>query len=102
MLLSRRFNVEEIARFMGMPPILLGHSADGQTMWGTGVGAIITAVADARARLVLQHHREVDQQAAADCPERRASMRSSIATRSCKLIRRPRRDVLEARFRSRA
>jgi HK97 family phage portal protein len=42
MLLSRRYSVEEIARFLGMPPILLGHSADGQTMWGTGIGAIIT------------------------------------------------------------
>jgi HK97 family phage portal protein len=41
MLLSRRFNVEEICRFMGVPPILVGHSADGQTMWGTGVEAII-------------------------------------------------------------
>lgn len=41
MLMSRRFNVEEIARFMGTPPILLGHSADGQTMWGTGIGAIV-------------------------------------------------------------
>lgn len=41
MLLSRRFNVEEIARFMGVPPIMIGHSADGQTMWGTGVESII-------------------------------------------------------------
>lgn len=41
MLMSRRFNVEEICRFMGVPPILVGHSADGQTMWGTGVEAII-------------------------------------------------------------
>jgi HK97 family phage portal protein len=41
MLLSRRFNVEEICRFMGVPPIMVGHSADGQTMWGTGVESII-------------------------------------------------------------
>jgi phage portal protein BeeE len=41
MLLSRRFNVEDIVRFMGVPPILAGHSAEGQTMWGTGVEAII-------------------------------------------------------------
>lgn len=37
------FNIEEIARWFGMPPILLGHSSDGQTMWGTGVEAIIQA-----------------------------------------------------------
>lgn len=41
MLLSRRFNLEEIARFLGMPPVLLGHAADGQTMWGTGIESII-------------------------------------------------------------
>lgn len=43
MLLSRRFNVEEICRFMGTPPILVGHAGDGQTMWGTGVEGIINA-----------------------------------------------------------
>jgi HK97 family phage portal protein len=41
MLLTRRHNIEELARFMGLPPILLGHAADGQTMWGTGVESII-------------------------------------------------------------
>lgn len=41
MLLSRRFNVEEICRFMGMPPIMVGHHAEGQTAWGTGVESII-------------------------------------------------------------
>ncbi len=41
MLLSRRFNVEEICRFMGVPPILVGHAQDGMTAWGTGVEAII-------------------------------------------------------------
>lgn len=41
MLLSRRFNVEEICRFMGVPPVMVGHAAEGQTMWGSGVEAII-------------------------------------------------------------
>lgn len=41
MLLSRRFNVEDIARFMGLPPIMVGHNAEGQTAWGTGVESII-------------------------------------------------------------
>lgn len=43
MLLSRGFNVEEICRFMGTPPILVGHAGNGQTMWGTGVEGIINA-----------------------------------------------------------
>lgn len=37
------FSIEEIGRWLGMPPILLGHSGQNQTMWGTGVEAIIQA-----------------------------------------------------------
>lgn len=36
-----KFGVEEVARWLGIPPILLGHSSDGQTMWGTGTEAIV-------------------------------------------------------------
>lgn len=43
LLLSRYFSIEEIARWLGMPPVLLGHSTQGQTMWGTGLEAIIRA-----------------------------------------------------------
>jgi len=43
MLDSRRFNVEEMCRWYGMPPIIIGHAADGQTMWGTGVEQILIA-----------------------------------------------------------
>lgn len=41
MILNRRFNVEEVCRWLGVPPIIVGHSADGQTMWGTGVESIM-------------------------------------------------------------
>jgi HK97 family phage portal protein len=41
MLETRRFNVEEICRFFGVPPVMVSHAAQGQTMWGTGVEAII-------------------------------------------------------------
>lgn len=41
MLETRRFDVEEICRWFGVPPIMVGHSAEGQTMWGTGVEAIL-------------------------------------------------------------
>ena len=41
MLESRRFAVEEICRWLGVPPIVIGHSADGQTMWGSGVEQIM-------------------------------------------------------------
>lgn len=43
LLLTMGFNIEEVARLLGMPPILLGHTANGQTMWGTGVESIIQA-----------------------------------------------------------
>lgn len=41
MILNRRFNVEEVCRWLGIPPIIIGHAGDGQTMWGTGVSAIM-------------------------------------------------------------
>jgi HK97 family phage portal protein len=41
LILSRKFNVEEVCRWLGVPPILIGHSAEGQTMWGSGVEQIM-------------------------------------------------------------
>lgn len=43
MLASRRFNIEEICRWFGIPPIVIGHAAEGQTMWGSGVEQILLA-----------------------------------------------------------
>lgn len=43
MLETRRFAVEDICRWFGVPPIVIGHAGDGQTMWGTGVEAILLA-----------------------------------------------------------
>lgn len=41
MLETRRFNIEEICRWFGVPPIIIGHAAQGQTMWGSGVEQIL-------------------------------------------------------------
>lgn len=41
MLETRRFNIEDICRWFGIPPIIIGHAAQGQTMWGTGVEQIL-------------------------------------------------------------
>ena len=38
---SRRFSVEDVCRWTGTPPILIGHAGQGQTMWGTGVSEIM-------------------------------------------------------------
>lgn len=43
MLETRRFNIEEICRWFGVPPIVIGHAAQGQTMWGSGVEQILIA-----------------------------------------------------------
>ena len=41
MLLSRRFNVEEVCRWLGVPPVLIGHAAEGVTAWGTGIETLM-------------------------------------------------------------
>jgi HK97 family phage portal protein len=41
MLETRRFSVEELCRWFGMPPIIIGHAGQGQTMWGSGVEQIM-------------------------------------------------------------
>lgn len=43
MLETRRFSIEEVCRWFGVPPIVIGHAAEGQTMWGTGVEALMLA-----------------------------------------------------------
>lgn len=43
MLETRRFDIEEICRWFGVPPILIGHAGEGQTMWGSGVEQILIA-----------------------------------------------------------
>lgn len=41
LLASRRHSIEELCRWYDVPPILIGHSQEGQTMWGSGVEQII-------------------------------------------------------------
>lgn len=41
MLLSWKFSVEEICRWLRVPPVLVGHAGEGQTMWGSGVEQIM-------------------------------------------------------------
>ncbi|MBN9890111.1 phage portal protein [Salipiger abyssi] len=38
---TRRFQVEDVCRWFGVPPIIIGHAGDGQTMWGSGVEQIM-------------------------------------------------------------
>ncbi len=40
---TRSFNIEEICRWFGTPPILIGHAPKGQTMFGSGVEQVMLA-----------------------------------------------------------
>lgn len=37
---TRQFGVEDVCRWFGTPPIVVGHAGRGQTMWGTGMEQI--------------------------------------------------------------
>lgn len=41
LLQTRRFNIEDVCRWFGTPPVIVGHAAEGQTMWGSGVEAVM-------------------------------------------------------------
>jgi HK97 family phage portal protein len=41
LLLSRKFSTEEICRWLRVPPVLVGHAGEGQTMWGSGIEQIM-------------------------------------------------------------
>lgn len=38
---ARGFHVEQGCRWFGVPPIMVGHAGQGQTMWGSGVEQIL-------------------------------------------------------------
>lgn len=41
LLTSRAFSVEDIARWFNMPPVIIGHAANGVTAWGSGIEQLI-------------------------------------------------------------
>ncbi|ORE90641.1 phage portal protein, HK97 family [Stappia sp. 22II-S9-Z10] len=41
MLETRLFGVEQICRWFGVPPVMVGHAANGTTTWGSGVEQLI-------------------------------------------------------------
>lgn len=41
MLQVRGYSIEQICRLFGVPPIMIGHASEGQTMWGSGVEQIV-------------------------------------------------------------
>jgi HK97 family phage portal protein len=41
MLETRQFGVEQICRIFGVPPVMVGHAANGTTTWGSGIEQLI-------------------------------------------------------------
>lgn len=41
LLMSRQYSVEDVCRWYGVPPILVGHASAGVTAWGTGLEQIM-------------------------------------------------------------
>lgn len=41
MLETRQFSVEQICRLFGVPPVMVGHAANGTTTWGSGIEQLI-------------------------------------------------------------
>lgn len=38
---ARQYSVEQICRIFGVPPVMIGHAADGTTTWGSGIEQLI-------------------------------------------------------------
>ena len=41
LLASRQFSVEDVCRWFGVPPVLIGHAAAGVTAWGAGIEQLL-------------------------------------------------------------
>lgn len=41
LLASRQFSVEDVCRWYGVPPVLIGHASAGVTSWGTGIEQLL-------------------------------------------------------------
>jgi HK97 family phage portal protein len=41
LLSARQFSVEDICRWFGVPPVLIGHAGSGVSMWGSGIEQLL-------------------------------------------------------------
>lgn len=67
---SRAFSVEEVCRILGVPPVLIGHSAAGQTMWGSGIEQIILGWYALRLRSLLRRIEQAIKRSLMNAQER--------------------------------
>lgn len=74
LLMSRRFNVEDVCRWLGVPPVLIGHAAEGQTMWGTGIEQILLGWLTLQLRPYLTRIQQAAKRSLLTPEERRAGL----------------------------
>lgn len=54
MLESRQYSVEQVCRIFGVPPVMIGHAANGTTTWGSGIEQLILQFSKTCLRPMLQ------------------------------------------------
>lgn len=54
MLETRQYSVEQICRIFGVPPVMIGHAANGTTTWGSGIEQLILQFSKTCLRPMLQ------------------------------------------------
>lgn len=54
MLESRQYAVEQVCRIFGVPPVMVGHAANGTTTWGSGIEQLILQFSKTCLRPMLQ------------------------------------------------
>lgn len=78
MLQTRGFHVEEVCRWFGVPPVLIGHSAQGQTMWGSGIEQILTAWYALGLRPIMQRLEQAVRRSCISVPDRAKGIYAEI------------------------
>ena len=54
MLESRQYSIEQVCRIFGVPPVMIGHAANGTTTWGSGIEQLILQFSKTCLRPMLQ------------------------------------------------
>lgn len=54
LLSTRQYSVEDVCRWFGVPPVMVGHSGQGVTMFGSGVENLLTAFKSLSLRPIIR------------------------------------------------
>jgi len=79
LLSSRQFAVEDVCRFFGCPPVLIGHAAAGVTSWGSGIEQLLLGWLSLTLRPYVRRIEQTVQRSLIAIPDR-ASLYLTIDT----------------------